>query len=69
MTSPFIEPAVAVNTLVGEHTGRSKKVLSPKDLFASFSYQAGEVVLYVVDELICKNVESALRISYLVVEE
>src|ERR1700682_2861608 len=49
-----------VNTLVDRHTGRSKKMLSPEDLFASFSYQAGEVVLYVVDEVICKDVESTL---------
>jgi hypothetical protein len=48
---------------------KSKRVLSPEDLFASFSYQAGEIVLYVVDEVICKNVESTLSISYLVVEE
>jgi hypothetical protein len=48
---------------------RSIKILSTEDLLASFSYQAGEVVLYVVNEVIGKDVKSALGVSYLIVKE
>ena len=46
----------------------SREVLHPV-LFAAVRYQTCEVVFYVVNDVICKHVESALDVSYLVVEE